>query len=110
MVRERVLGAYAVALRTGTVINPCEEALEEAKRYVYDEKGKLRCGMIDEGNDGYATHGDHVIADALFHEGRGAAGIQPIRDAVLPGSVAWLRRRRAQEQYRRNEQEMDGGW
>lgn len=64
--KELLVGQYREALKTGKTINPCHEALDEALDYVYDDTGKIVPGTAgtDEGGAG-ATHGDHVIADAL---------------------------------------------
>lgn len=69
--KEMLLGAYRDALKTGRIINPCKEALNEALDYVYDDNGRIEPGGlgVEEGG-GQALHGDHVIADALCVLGR----------------------------------------
>lgn len=69
--KEMLLGMYREALKLGTVINPCKEALDEALDYVYDDNGRIEPGTVgsEEGGGG-ALHGDHVIADALVLLGR----------------------------------------
>lgn len=64
--KELLVGEYREALKTGKIINPCHEALDEALDYSYDDTGKIIPGSSggDEGG-ATATHGDHVIADAL---------------------------------------------
>lgn len=69
--KEMLLGEYREALKLNTVINPCEESLNEALEYVYDEHGRLEPGQMgEEAGGGSALHGDHVIADALLVMGR----------------------------------------
>lgn len=81
--KEILLGMYRDALATGGIINPCRESLDEALDYVYDSKtGKLVPGSASSDEGGArATHGDHVIADALTVEGR--AGLPAIKDAPV---------------------------
>lgn len=69
--KELMLGQYREALKLGTIINPCREALDEALDYVYDDKGKIEPGTAGaESDGGTALHGDHVIADGLLVLGR----------------------------------------
>ena len=69
--KEMLLGEYREALKLGTIINPCEAALNEALDYVYDDSGRLEPGTFGaEEGGGKALHGDHVIADALLVEGK----------------------------------------
>lgn len=69
--KEMLLGDYRDALKTGKIINPCKEALDEALDYVYDSNGKVEPGSVGfEEGGGQALHGDHVIADALCVLGR----------------------------------------
>jgi hypothetical protein len=69
--KEMLLGMYREALKLGSLINPCKEALDEALDYVYDDHGRIEPGTVgsEEGGGG-ALHGDHVIADALVLLGR----------------------------------------
>lgn len=69
--KELLLGQYREALKTHTIINPCNESLNECLDYVYDESGRLEPGITgEEAQGGSALHGDHVIADALLLLGR----------------------------------------
>lgn len=64
--KARLLAAYRDALSCNRIINPCEEALEEAKDYIYDDHGRLVPAKLrEEPTGGHSLHGDHVIADAL---------------------------------------------
>jgi hypothetical protein len=65
--KEDLLGVYRNGLKTLEVINPCKQALDEALSYVYDDCWRLVAGAagIDEASGASATHGDHVVADAL---------------------------------------------
>lgn len=64
--KELLVGEYREALGTGKVINQCHEALDECVDYTFDDAGKITPGTgADEESGAMATHGDHVIADAL---------------------------------------------
>lgn len=65
--KELLVGEYRDALASGKIINPCHEALDEALDYVFDTRSRLIPGSVgeDESSGATATHGDHVIADAL---------------------------------------------
>lgn len=61
-----LVGEYREALKTGHTINHCHEALDEALDYVFDVSGRIVPGRsLREEGGANATHGDHVIADAL---------------------------------------------
>jgi hypothetical protein len=83
--KELMLGQYRDALKTGAIINPCKEALDEAGDYVYDDNGKIEPGSmgVEEGGGG-ALHGDHVIADGLCVLGRADL---PKREPVTPAHI-----------------------
>jgi hypothetical protein len=69
--KETLLGEYREALKTGRIINPCSESLDEANEYIYDDHGRLEPGTVGaEDGGGKALHGDHVIADALLLQGQ----------------------------------------
>jgi hypothetical protein len=69
--KEMLLGEYRDALSSGTIINPCKQALDEALDYAYDDKGRIDPGTSSDGEGGgQALHGDHVVADALTLLGR----------------------------------------
>lgn len=65
--KELLVGEYRDALVSGRIINPCNEALDEALDYVFDDAGRVVPGAAgsDENSGATATHGDQVIADAL---------------------------------------------
>ncbi len=65
--KEDLLGIYRNGLKTLGIINPCREALDEALAYTYDDSWRLVAGAagVDEASGASATHGDHVVADAL---------------------------------------------
>ncbi len=65
--KELLVGDYRDALFSGKIINPCNESLDEAIDYVFDDAGRVTPGSVgqDEGSGATATHGDHVVADAL---------------------------------------------
>ena len=65
--KEDLLANYRNGLVKLDIINPCKESLDEALTYAYDDIGRLVPGMsgVDESSGAKATHGDHVIADAL---------------------------------------------
>ncbi len=70
--KETLLGMYRDALSRDDIINPCEEALEEAADYIYDEGTGvvMPARLREETSGGRALHGDHVIADALAWEAK----------------------------------------
>lgn len=64
--KEMLIGEYREALKSGHTINPSNESLDEALDYVYDDSGKMVPGTSRREEGGAtATHGDHVVADAL---------------------------------------------
>lgn len=65
--KELLVGEYRDALFSGKIINPCNEALDEAMDYVFDDAGRVTPGSLgqDDSSGATATHGDHVIADGL---------------------------------------------
>jgi len=64
--KELLVGQYREALKTGKIINPCEESLDEALDYIFDDAGRVVPGRSNKDDGGArSAHGDHVIADAL---------------------------------------------
>jgi len=65
--KEDLLGVYRNGLKTCEVINPCRDALDECLSYTYDDTWRLIPGSagIDQDSGAGATHGDHVVADAI---------------------------------------------
>jgi hypothetical protein len=70
--KELLIGEYRDALSSGKIINHCNEALDEAVDYVFDDQARVVPGSVgqDESSGATATHGDHVIADALTFLGK----------------------------------------
>lgn len=61
-----LLSLYDRILTCGGYINPSQEALEEAKYYIYYKDGGIGpASLIEESSSAKKTHGDRVIADAL---------------------------------------------
>lgn len=96
--KELLVGEYRDALSTGKIINPCHEALDEAIDYVFDDQARVIPGTVgqDESSGATATHGDHVIADALTVLGSADLPADvpaaPFREPF--GSFAWRRSQR----------------
>jgi hypothetical protein len=85
--KELLVGQYREALKTGAIINPCVEALDEALDYMYDDVGRIVPGGSDaDGAGARRTHGDHVIADALCVLG---SGDLPATISEVPLKVPW---------------------
>ncbi len=70
--KEILLGLYRDAIATSAVMQHCEESLDEALDYIYDDTtGVLIPSQLrEESSGGRELHGDHVIADALCVLGR----------------------------------------
>jgi hypothetical protein len=108
--KSMLLGHYRSAIKDNSIINPCEEGLEEAKGYVCVDD-KIMSATVDEGEEGgYELHGDHVIADALALWGRGESGKSGGKEIILPGSVAYRRQQRKVGDRKRMESRDDGDW
>ncbi len=93
--KEILLGLYRDALAKSDVIQHCQESLDEALDYIYDDTtgvlipGKLR----EESAGGRELHGDHVIADSLCVLGREDIPRHRNRERKAPkGSFASRRR------------------
>jgi len=86
------LGLYRDALATDTLINPCQESLDEALDYIYDKNGGLiPAKRREEPAGGRDLHGDHVIADALCCVARDELPTQRARKIKAPpGTPAWF--------------------
>lgn len=94
--KEVLLAEYAQGMLSMNVVNPCGDALDECLGYYYDDLGRLKAGAggVDDDSGASATHGDHVIADALAFlakEDVGKAPAVPVR--VPKDSYEGIRRR-----------------
>lgn len=65
--KEMLLGLYRDAMARDDVIQPCQQSLDEALDYIYDDgTGSLiPAELREESSGGRELHGDHVIGDAL---------------------------------------------
>lgn len=66
--KEQVLRDYAVALRDGRATNFCEEAIDECRYYITNERGipeHSKLAASENPLDQENNHGDCVIADAM---------------------------------------------
>lgn len=98
-----LLGEYRQAIKNGTIINPCEESLEEAAIYTVNDQGKLEAPSTTEEDDGaMEAHGDHVIADALCVHGAKHIGSERIAALNMPGTFAFRQRQSQQERRQRS--------
>lgn len=100
-----LLGLYAGGLESLDIINPCGQALDEALAYVYDDNGRLVAGAagIDESSGASATHGDHVIADALaFIAREDVPDSQPRPQRIPKNSILYFRQQQKARNRERN--------
>jgi hypothetical protein len=110
-----LLGEYRQALKipnattAPSLINPCEEAIEQAKKYTFNEEGRIESPTeaSSELGGGRGLHGDHVIADALAVLGRKEWGSGAPGERILPGTAAYRRRARTMKNREREMAEMD---
>ena len=102
--KEIVLGMYRDALSRDDLINPCQESLEEAADYIYEDGGQLIPAVLrEEASGGRKLHGDHVIADALCWLAKQELPEQQKAQPRAPkGSYAY-RRQRAKIQEKQND-------
>jgi hypothetical protein len=64
--KEELLREYDRVLAHGGYVNPCRQALEEARQYIlFPDGGIGPASLVEEDASARKTHGDRVIADAL---------------------------------------------
>ena len=101
--KEELLGNYRDWLSRDAIINPCQESLDEAGDYIYDDSGSLIPALLrEETAGGRHLHGDHVIADALTIIGAEELPMNRQRPTKVPrGSYQWRRQQHQKKLSRR---------
>jgi hypothetical protein len=97
--KEVMLGGLRKAYALGGIIHHSEEALNEAKSYIYLGAGSIGpAGLCDESEQARKTHGDRVIGVGLAVLGlEESVGNKPVRAAPPPKSWAFRRKLRKEQ-------------